>query len=251
MDQELPHPSGTVTWLDLVTTDLNDAAGFYHGLLGWELTAEHRRTGLHIVGEVDHHAVAGMMDSSEFEGGGGIARWTVFFRVERLEDSVGVAISEGGFLRLAPTTTAEGVRVALLEDPSGAVFGLIEQDPKFGIEPLTTTGGFVAAELHTDDLDVADFYRAVFHWVIIDDPDSSSLIFERSGTSVAGLVADSPLMLTSPRWVVYFEIEDLDEAVQRTEWLGGSVVALAADDEVPCAIVRDPEGAVLGLCHHD
>lgn len=250
MEASVEHPSGTVTWLDLSTTDIRDAAGFYHELLGWALVAERTRAGLHVVGEVDHHAVAGMMDSVEFEGGGGVARWTVFFRVERLEDSIGVVVSEGGAVRLGPIQSGEDVRVALIEDPSGAVFGMIEQTPDRGIEAVDRAGGFVAAELHTDDLEVADFYKAVFNWVVVREGDGDSLIFERSGQSVAGLVADSPLVLTSPRWVAYFEVDDVDEALQRTEWLGGSVLAVTTDDDTPCAIIRDPEGAVLGICHH-
>lgn len=250
MDAPIRHPSGTVTWLDLVTTDLTDAAGFYRGLLGWELVTERSRAGLHVVGEIDHHAVAGMLDSVAFEGSPGIARWTVFFRVERLEDTIGVATSEGGVLRSGPFSMSQGVRIALVEDPAGAVFGLVEQDPGLGVEPSGRRGGFVAAELHTDDLELTDFYVALFNWTVVREADGRSVTFERSGEEAAGLVADSPLVLDEPRWVVYFEVDDLDDALERVESLGGSVVALSPEDEIPCAIVADPEGAVLGLCHH-
>jgi len=153
-------------------------------------------------------------------------------------------------VRLGPIDSGEDARVALIEDPSGAVFGMIEQTPDRGMEPVDQAGGFVAAELHTDDLDVADFYKAVFNWIVIREVEGDSLIFERSGESVAGLVADSPLVLTAPRWIAYFEVDDLDEALQRTDWLGGSVLAITTDDDTPCAIIRDPEGAVLGISHH-
>lgn len=249
MEASTQHPSGTVTWLDLSTTDIRDAAGFYQELLGWEFVAERTRAGLHVVGEVDHRAVAGMMDSVEF-GGGGVARWTVFFRVERLEDSIGVVESEGGAVGLGPIESGEDVRVAFIEDPSGAVFGMIEQPPDRGTESLDRRGGFFAAELHTDDMDVADFYKAVFNWIVVREAEGDSLIFERSGRSVAGLVADSPLVLTSPRWIAYFEVDDIDEALLRSDWLGGSALAVSTDDDTPCAIIRDPKGAIFGICSH-
>lgn len=238
--------------LDLLTQDLIGAADFYHKLFGWEFTGDFSTADTTLVrGDPDEGlAVVLTADGILGETLGRLGRWEVFFSVASVDETVERAWRHGGDVIHAPVTISDGSRVALIRDPLGAVFGVVEDVPPSRAADATEVdrGRMVGVELHTTSREVAaDFYLEVFNWTTTADPDPSAGLFNRGGAPCAGLVADPSPVLPAPAWIVYFGVPDVDEACEAAEWLGGSVVAVVARGAGSAALVADPGGAVFGL----
>lgn len=238
--------------LDLLTRDLIGAADFYFKLFDWEFTGDFASPDTTLVrGDSDEGVVLVLTaDGVLRETLGSIGRWEVFFSVASVDETVERAWRHGGDVIHAPVALADGSRIALIRDPTGAVFGAVEDVPPGRAvgAPHLERGRMVGIELHTTSREVAaDFYRDVFNWTTSHDPDPSVDVFTRAGVPFAGLVADPSPLLATPSWVVYFGTPNVSETCEAIEWLGGHVLAVAARGAAPAALVSDPGGAVFGL----
>ena len=181
---------------------------------------------------------------------GRVARWEVFFSVASVDETAERAWRHGGDVIHSPVEVEDGSRVALIRDPAGAVFGVVEDVPPGRAADATACdrGRMVGIELHTTTTEAAEFYLAVFNWTTSADVDPSTVVFTRAGAPFAGLVVDPSPMLATPAWVVYFGVPDVAEACEAVEWLGGTVLAVTTSGRVrQAALVADPGGAVFGL----
>jgi len=108
--------------LELHTNDRQRAKGFYEGLFGWKFQ------------DVE---VPGMGTYTMFEGadgpGGGITQmagpgaptmWLPYVLVEEIERFTTMARELGGRVVTGPIDIPHAGRLAVIEDPSGAVFGI-------------------------------------------------------------------------------------------------------------------------------
>jgi predicted enzyme related to lactoylglutathione lyase len=58
------------------------------------------------------------------------SQWVSFARVFSTADTVRQAVKLGGHVLETPTVRSDGATTAILEDPTGAAFGVIELLPK-------------------------------------------------------------------------------------------------------------------------
>lgn len=131
---EEPAPAtGDWAWPGLLAKDPFAAADFYGALLGCGL-ADDRRTPL-FVGDLllvaagrPRAAVAALPGSSARMPG-----WVCFVRVSEIDSLVRRVEKEGGKILRKPGVDLMGGRLAVVSDPWGAVFGLIE--PTGGAAP--------------------------------------------------------------------------------------------------------------------
>ena len=109
--------NGGMCWNELTTPDVEAAAAFFSGLLGWnyEIGSSGYRT---IVG-------AGEPAGAIRERNDAPADWLTYFPVESAEGAARVAETLGG-RRLAPVEHSQFGRAALIADPQGAAFGVFE-----------------------------------------------------------------------------------------------------------------------------
>jgi len=115
---------GTHCWSELATRDVEGAASFYANVFGWE--AEHVTEMHYTVFKIGDEQVGGMLTIDENFPADMPANWAVYFYTEHLDDTFGAAGSLGASVILPPTPI-EGVgRFAVLADPQGAVFNLLE-----------------------------------------------------------------------------------------------------------------------------
>ncbi len=239
--------------LDLLTKDLIGAADFYYRLFDWEFTGDFSAPDTTLVRGDPDEGVAVVLTGDGVLGEtlGRVARWEVFFSVASVDETAERAWRHGGDVIHSPVAIEDGSRVALIRDPTGAVFGVVEDVPpgRAADAAECDRGRMVGIELHTTSSEVAaGFYLEVFNWTTSADPDPAAVVFNRAGVPFAGLVADPSPVLAAPAWVVYFGVPNIAEACQAVEWLGGAVLAVTAADETgPAAMVTDPGGAVFGL----
>jgi predicted enzyme related to lactoylglutathione lyase len=113
---------GSLAASELVTPDLAVAERFYAQLFGWGIGGD--GDGGAVI-DTGGRVPARFTASAAPHSAG--ARWLPYFRVARMNTSVRAAITSAGRLVAGPRDLASG-RSALLRDPQGAVFGVMQLD---------------------------------------------------------------------------------------------------------------------------
>ena len=244
---------GAFCWRDLMTTEPEEALAFYSGLFGWELSRE-LKLGPGFIYQILKNT------QGEF---GGIARlpqesgvypyWISYLQTPDVNATAALALELGG-RQLVPPGTIPGIgRIAVLADPSGAGFALLDADAP---APIVTTGRNAAPgspvwhELITGDFDgAAAFYAALFGYQV-ERGDETIFAIERDGEKIdiAGL-RPQPESMPVAAWTIAYRVADLDLARSRVDELGGE--NLLTIQELPgggrVSIVIDPTGAVFTI----
>jgi predicted enzyme related to lactoylglutathione lyase len=148
-------------WFDLMTSDPEAARAFYAAVFGWEYDVSGP--------EMGHYAMARVGDANA-AGIGGIPpgegyppAWTVYFGVADAEATTR-AIEAAGGRTLAPTMDVGAFgRMAICQDPTGAVFGLWQPGLHRGAGLVDEHGGMTWCDVNTRDAEAAAaFYGTVF-----------------------------------------------------------------------------------------
>jgi len=116
---------GQVSWHELATEDVDAAWSFYTTFFGWNV--------LHDM-DMGPPGTYRIFRQGEKWALGGIFKkpadmpmpscWTYYFQVADLDATIAKAQSLGGTLVNGPMEVPDGDRVAVMQDPQGAVFGL-------------------------------------------------------------------------------------------------------------------------------
>jgi|SRR5947209_975406 len=110
---------------------------------------------------------------------------------------------------------------------------------------------FVHVELMSTDVGKAkSFYGKLFDWTLEDIPlGDGTYTMISVGEGTGGGLMKHPMPNASSSWMAYVLVDDLNQAVEKTKSLGGSV--MKDKTEVmgmgSFAIITDPTGAMLGL----
>lgn len=128
---ELVNIPNTLVWNELQTRALDAARDFYHEVFGWEYD-----TGAdgYVSCKVDGRAQAGMV-AIEDAWGEVPANWSVYFLVEDLAAATAKAEALGGSILMPPTSAGDVGAFAVVADPQGAVFSLIEYNAEMPPPP--------------------------------------------------------------------------------------------------------------------
>jgi predicted enzyme related to lactoylglutathione lyase len=250
-ERDTPWPAGTPCWVDLMTTDLEAAKGFYPPLFGWQLTVGPPETGGYAVADIGGRAVAGL--GAMQEGMQHPPVWTTYLATEDAAATAEQITAAGGQVVMGPMDVMDIGVMAVAQDPTGATFGLWQAKSRTGIELANETGSLTWNELMTRDYAAAkDFYASVFGYTYTD---MSADGFQYSTTELDGntvggigaLPAEVPAQVPA-HWRVYFAVDDADATVAAVTQAGGSVLRPAAD--MPYgrhADVADPQGAAFSV----
>ena len=118
---EVVNKPGAMLWNELWTPDAQAAKAFYSKLLGWEYFDE----GGYIHIRNRGRGNGGIVQMSE-NPGGARAAWVPYFHVSNLDESIKLTEARGGKV-LVPKTEADAAGVfAVLIDPTGACFNLMQ-----------------------------------------------------------------------------------------------------------------------------
>ncbi len=141
-----------------------------------------------------------------------------------------------------------------------AAVGACASGPRLTVNPVTPTptntyhiGKIVWYDLVTDDVPaVKNFYSELFGWDYeeIQGREAAYTVIMHDGTAIGGIVPmaeDSDRDVSSSRWLSSMSVEDVDQAVEQVERLGGTVNGGGTDypDRGRLALVTDPQGAML------
>lgn len=246
-------PIGSPCWIDLWTSDVEGSRRFYGELLGWEAQEPSPEHGGYFMFTRQGVPVAGGMgDMSDMPAQN---VWKPYLATDDITKTVSAAEQEGAQV-VSPAMPVDDLGIqAVLVDPTGATIGAWQPGTFPGFTVLEEPGAPSWFELHTRDHAAAvAFYRSVFRWETEDLPGGeityTTMRDPQGEGQLAGIMDASSFLPegVAPYWTVYWEVEDVDAALETTRRLGGAVVMGAEDTPYGrMATAADPAGAVFRL----
>jgi predicted enzyme related to lactoylglutathione lyase len=250
----LTNDPGYFAWYELMTTDVAAAAAFYRDVVGWgtqEASTPKLPYTMFTTGEVP---AAGLMELPE-EGRklGARPRWEGYVGVRDVHATVDRIKRLGGGVYVPPTDTNIGL-ISVAADPQTATFAVVEGLRTRPQQPAESgkVGRIGWHELLAADLErELAFYCELFGWQKADDePDAVAgyQAFSAGSLVIGGAFKkrpDEPV----PFWLFYFNVEDLDAAVERVRAGGGKAFRNEAELLGGLSVARcvDPQGAAFAL----
>ena len=160
---------GRLAWYELMTTDPKAAESFYGKVVGWTAQPFPGMEPPYTTWMSGELPVGGLMEiPAEAKAGGAPPNWLLYVAVEDADGTVEKARSLGGKVEMGPREIPGVGRFAILSDPQGAVFAILQPaDPAAYSEPETVPAPleFSWRELATTDREAATaFYVALFGW---------------------------------------------------------------------------------------
>ncbi len=122
----IPQP-GEICWRELRTRDLPTAIEFYSKLLGWTLEQSKISEMSYKEVIVDGVAIGGMMPIDDSWGPEPPpSHWATYVAVENADETVEKIKANGGSVHVAPFDAPGVGRMAMVADPAGANFAVIQ-----------------------------------------------------------------------------------------------------------------------------
>ena len=267
------YPPGVPCWIDTLQPDPEAAARFYGGLFGWQFEDVRPGDGqAYLVGRLDGRDVAAVGSLPE----DGPLAWNTYVWVESADEAAERAGAAGGSVIDAPFDVGEAGRMAVLSDPTGAVFSVWQARGHRGAQVVNAAGTWNWSDLKTRDAEAARaFYGELFGWQAADvgfgemlrlpgygeflerrDPDLRRRHSEAGAPpgfsdAVAWLLPTTGDDMPS-HWSVTFSVDDADATATRARELGGEVTVPPFDaGPTRVAILRDPQGAAFSVSKYD
>lgn len=253
---------GAPCWYELTTSKGNlDAAGaFYSAVLGWSVTDAGMEEFTYHLASMGDAMVAGLMEMPDDVAGMPPA-WMLYFAVEDADVAVSKMTAAGALVH-RPVTPIPGTgRFAILADPQGAGFGILEPAPMEdgpqqgrAFDPSRPGLGNWNELVSSDRKAAMRFYCDQFGWTpsqVMDMGDMGSYdLFAWNGADIGAMMAIQPGMPpVGGFWMPYFGVEQIEAAMDRVKQAGG--VIHQGPHEVPGGVFiatgADPQGAVFAM----
>jgi uncharacterized protein len=245
---------GRFVWYELMTTDTVAARVFYAKVVGWgaqDASTPNLAYTLLTAGGV---SVSGLMDLPEdARKMGATPRWMGYVGVNDVDATADRIKLLGGAVYVPPTNSNIG-RISVVADPQTATLALVKGLKSGQLEPaeLDELGHVGWHELLAADWERAfAFYGELFGWQKADaeiGPTDTYQLFSAGGKTIGGMFTKRPIE-PLPFWLYYFNIDDIDAAVERVKTGGGQIFEGPLELPGGSWIVRctDPQGAAFAL----
>jgi hypothetical protein len=248
------HRPGEFCWTDLGTTDVAGAKKFYQGIFGCKMTDLPMGTGgfkysmLHVRGR-DACALYPMTDDQRKMKAPPF--WLPYICVKNAARTITKAKAAGGTVCLGPMDVMDQGRMAILQDPTGASFGIWQPRQHQGAGLDDTPGTVCWHDLNTPKAAAAaKFYAKVFGWKTqrMGEGANAYQLF-KLGEKGGGGLWPVPMKQLPPCWVTYWNVADCAKTVAKVKRLGGHVLMDTFTVPGYCcfAVLRDPQGAAFGI----
>jgi predicted enzyme related to lactoylglutathione lyase len=249
------YKPGTFCWVELGTIDGEAAKKFYTGLFGWDSTDSPIGPGMvYTMLKLEGKDVGALYQMpSEMTSQGIPPSWLSYVFVTSADESAAKAKELGATLTKEPFDVMTVGRMAVVQDPTGAVFALWQAGTHQGAGIVNVPNTLCWNELSTPDTEKAgDFYTGLFGWGknVQQMGPMTYTSFMNGDRPAGGMYKPGPEMRNvPPHWLVYFAVDDTDAKLNKATELGGKTISPAMD--IPgtgrFAVVQDPQGAVFGI----
>lgn len=254
MTEVTRHEPGSFSWAELATSDPRAAKAFYTALFGWTAVDSPMGPGPEEVYtrlQLDGKDVAALYRMMQEQAARGVPpNWLCYVTVASADETARKARELGGTVLAEPFDVEDYGRMAMLQDPEGAVFAVWQPKRHIGIQRVDEPGTPCWSELSTRDAAKAGkFYTGLFGWGLkTSDPAYAEIT--RGGVPIGGILPMGPEMQgVPPHWGVYFQVADCDAAAARAKALGATVCFGPQDvaNVGRFAVVQDPQGAAFSV----
>ncbi len=247
MGERTSYTPGTFCWVDLVVDDPEAARAFYTELFGWQYEDSPAGEGAgYAIAQLDGRPVAAILPLTDPSMP---PHWNCYVSVEDADASAARAEALGAMVVLPAGDVGDSGRLAVIQDPQGAMLSLWQPGRHFGAGLVNVPGALTWNDLLTPDVEAsAAFYRELFGWEVtgIAGAEGRYWSVDNGGVKNGGLMPMPPG--GHPAWNLYFAVADTEATMARAGELGGQVVM--GPMEVPggrFAIIRDPHDAVFSV----
>jgi predicted enzyme related to lactoylglutathione lyase len=241
-------------WYELITTNMEGAKAFYEAVLGWS-TQDGSPDSAYAIFTAAGASVAGLLSLPEEAVKSGFRpTWLGYVTVADVDAAAARVAQLGGAVHVPPKDVPGISRISIAVDREMATIGLLKwcDHRPDALPNLDATGHVGWHELLALDCDKAfDFYRSLFGWrkaQADSGPMGTYQLFEAGELTIGGIFTKPP-EVPLPFWLYYFNVADIDLALQRVKGAHGRIVE--GPIEIPGSrwIVRctDPQGAVFAL----
>lgn len=251
MPERSSYQPGEFCWSDMGTQDLDAMVSFYTSVFGWEavdVAPPEAPVSYYMMRQngKDVMAIGWKDDPSPQTLGPYIATGDA-------DATAAKAKGLGANVIVEPLDISDNGRMAVLQDPTGAVVSLWQAGTGIGATLRDEPGAMCWFELNTPDMAAAEsFYTKLFGYSVEDlgDEDIAYRVMTVAGLpedrrSVAGIYDSDSL----PRgWTVCVAVDDPDAHMARVRSGGGTVVSEPEDTPYGrFALAQDPGGATFSV----
>lgn len=250
------HAPGTFAWVELATTDREAGVVFYRALFGWDVRdAPIGPNEIYSMFQLRGQEVAAAYSMMADERRMGVpSHWNLYVAVASADDAARRAEALGATVLAPPFDVLDVGRMAVLQDPTGAVISLWQAKSHIGARILNEPGALCWSELTTRDPKTAEtFYTALFGWAARHGAASAGMEYtefgppgQEPGAGMMKMPDNMPAQVPS-YWMPYFQVADCDASTAKATELGATL--MVGPKDIPhtgrFAILSDPQGAVF------
>jgi uncharacterized protein len=247
------HAPGSFCWLELATSNQEEAKKFYTGLFGWEAVDNPMGPGeIYTIFKLQGKET-GATYTLRPDMKGVPPHWMPYVSVKNADKTAEKITSAGGKIEAGPFDVMTFGRMAVGQDPTGAMFCIWEPKDHIGTRIAGVPGTLCWADLNTPDAAAAKkFYSSVFGWDIqTGEHDTSGYLHIKNGDQfIGGIPSDEQRNKQAPpHWMLYFEVADVDASTAKVKQTGGRVYMepMSMENVGRMSAVADPQGAAFML----
>lgn len=252
---------GSWIWYELMTPDVTGSIAFYEAVVGWTMQpGDAASDDYGFITAPDGAMVGGLLIlTAEMQGHGARPGWLGYIGVDDCDAAIAAIETGGGSVLMPARDVPMAGRLALLADPGGAPFYVMNPaPPPGGGESTAFQSEINCGHCGWNELMAGDaaretaFYAGQFGWSLPEPMDMGAMgtyqFIAHDDVQVGAIMGVMP-GLPSPMWNHYFWVPSIAEARVTVETNGGTVTN--GPMEVPGGnwIVQgiDPQGAPFSL----
>ena len=246
MTEKTSYQPGEFCWAELATSDGNAAKRFYTALFKW--TPDEGPMGPdqppYVMLKIGGRDAAALYENKETP-----PHWNSYVSVTNVDETAKKAKASGATIVAEPFDVMTVGRMAVIQDPQGAMLCLWQPKEHIGARVTNEPGAMCWNELYTPDIAGSrKFYSDLFGWKLkVSDEYTEIHVGERGTGGMMQIREEMKGM--PPHWMPYFLVEDCDATANATK-AGGGQVHMGPWD-IPnvgrIAILGDPQGASFAV----
>ena len=250
------HAPGAFCWAELATNNQNAAIDFYSKIFGW--SANNMPMGpndFYTIFRLEgRDAAAGCTLRPEELSHGVAPHWKLYVAVVSADATAARAAELGGTVLAPPFDVFDAGRMAVVQDPTGAVFCLWQPNKNKGIGISAPQGTLCWVDLSTpDQARAGQFYSDLFGWQIMkedEDPAHNYWHIKNGEEFIGGIPPSSHHQPGAPaHWMAYFTVSDCDATAAEAKKLSATLYMPPTDfeDVGRISVIADPQGAAFAI----
>lgn len=259
-EQDLTPRPGAFCWFELATSNQPGAKQFYETLFGWSSEDSAMGPGeVYTIFKLGGRDVGAAYTMREEQRQSGLPpHWMVYVAVADAAATSDRVPALGGTVLMPPFDVEDFGRMAVLQDPTGAVLAIWQPKKHAGTGFTGRVDNTICwADLSTPDQDrAAAFYTELFGWKMVAGKELTpatpgDYFHVANGTELIGGIGPASQRDPNlpPHWLIYVAVADCRAVEGHAASLGAQIHASTfpvGSDGWVC-VLSDPQGAAFAL----